>query len=1083
MRRAAGHISRYRKPGAWAFPWTPGVLLAVCGAAILHAQESAYLPLLEFEKVASFAREEIRAISKSPSGLFTLVGQKSGIVRELDANGVLQEIPLLDITKKVVTSTAPQSSRGLIDVIPSPNAGENALIVSYTSTAGDYLLRISKFSLPAGGETVLIDVPFGEGSNSSRMSGDLAAGPDGLLYIGVGDGSYAERPDASILSQDLASFRGKVLRIKVGESPDDAPYSIPSGNPFADNAETLPEIWLLGVRRPWLAFDNDGATLFLLDQVARQSTLSEEINVLPFRSAGGLNLGWPRYSGDSAGNRDPDYRFPEFDSRQHRFASDLEAAEAFAWNGVVHAATARMDGKGGIRQYFAMAPESKHGWLYGHDHDPCCREGATAVGLGHDNVRFYGSRDGGLYRAVKAATLQAPRVQPNTTDNGQIIVGGTRLIVETTPFYIPTFYTIDGSIPNIHSLPYDIEDPPLLAANGTYRGVAYHPDIGYSEVTTSTFGLQAAPVRMEVLPPFPSHVITVRLSTETSEASIRYTLDGGEPGADSPLYDMASGLVISGPGEVRITAKAFHPEFAPSITSTHFVYPSLAPPAIVGDQRIFYPGQEMALATAPGPSISYNLDRAVEADNEVPYRDPFPIGEASLVHAVASLDGYQPVGQWFDVTFRNPLAASVKRVAGGGQVLPEAGMAHPLTVRIDGPVDLANAPDGSVFVLGSFDRDRGSQLLFTIRPDGNVTVRRFTGEPSRFTDLAVRSNGDVILAAPDYPGLAVLSPTAEVGAALAYIAVQRSEHLCTMPDGSIYVSDQWALSRVSSDNVVETVGGQGFAALEDAPLPVSSVRFDRLGPLAPGPDGSILLMDRARLLQLDGNGIIRPVAGNAAHNGHRDGVGANTLLNDVQWITSDANGYVYLPNNTSYPDFGERPSIRVISPEGRVATASFDSNIDALAEIRGMLVTGSGILVCADNAVYLLNLADSDFDLVPDQDERAPLVVGQRDTQRDTDGDGYADAVEHLFGSDPLDASATPPVPDYVPLAVAPYPAVAIHLPTVSGKTYRLEASDNLLDWRPVETFQASGFRSTLRVVFPESWRKVRYFRGTQLKD
>jgi len=192
----------------------------------LCAQDSPYVPVLVFEQVATFGREDIRAISKAPlDAPFTLLGTRSGIVWQL-AGKALSESPVLDISKN---------------------------------------------------------------------------------YIGVGDGSAAQRVDQSIRSQSLTSLQGKVLRIKVNESGEEA-YAIPSDNPFVASEGALPEIWLSGLRRPWLAFDSTSPTLFVVDQVVKDSTSSEEINALNYQTEGGANLGWPNVSGKPAVSRVPRLR-------------------------------------------------------------------------------------------------------------------------------------------------------------------------------------------------------------------------------------------------------------------------------------------------------------------------------------------------------------------------------------------------------------------------------------------------------------------------------------------------------------------------------------------------------------------------------------------------------------------------------------------------------------------------------------------------------------------------------------------------------------------------------------------------------
>jgi glucose/arabinose dehydrogenase len=112
----------------------------------------------------------------------------------------------------------------------------------------------------------------------------LAFGPDGMLYMGLGDGGNAGDPQG--FAQNLQSLLGKILRLDVSSGQD---YAIPAGNPFA-NGGGLPEIWALGLRNPWrFTFDRQTGDLYIGD-VGQKGW--EEIDFLPAGSSGGANLGW-----------------------------------------------------------------------------------------------------------------------------------------------------------------------------------------------------------------------------------------------------------------------------------------------------------------------------------------------------------------------------------------------------------------------------------------------------------------------------------------------------------------------------------------------------------------------------------------------------------------------------------------------------------------------------------------------------------------------------------------------------------------------------------------------------------------------
>lgn len=117
-------------------------------------------------------------------------------------------------------------------------------------------------------ERVLIEVDKPQGNHNG---GGIVFGPDGYLYIPLGDGGGADdtgmghAPGGN--GQNTQTFLGKILRIDVDHQDDGLPYGIPSDNPFREDEDTLPEIWALGFRNPWaMSFDRGGEhDLFVSD--------------------------------------------------------------------------------------------------------------------------------------------------------------------------------------------------------------------------------------------------------------------------------------------------------------------------------------------------------------------------------------------------------------------------------------------------------------------------------------------------------------------------------------------------------------------------------------------------------------------------------------------------------------------------------------------------------------------------------------------------------------------------------------------------------------------------------------------------
>ena len=124
---------------------------------------------------------------------------------------------------------------------------------------------------------------------ANHNGGGLAFGPDGYLYIGLGDGGLAADPEEN--AQNTNVFLGKLLRLDVDGS---SPYAIPPDNPFVGGGG-LPEVWAYGLRNPWrFSFDTLTGDLYIAD-VGQQEW--EEIDFLLAGYPGGANFGWDIYEG------------------------------------------------------------------------------------------------------------------------------------------------------------------------------------------------------------------------------------------------------------------------------------------------------------------------------------------------------------------------------------------------------------------------------------------------------------------------------------------------------------------------------------------------------------------------------------------------------------------------------------------------------------------------------------------------------------------------------------------------------------------------------------------------------------------
>jgi glucose/arabinose dehydrogenase len=213
--------------------------------------------------------------------LFVL--EKAGRIR-IVLNDMLLAEPFLDIVPLVGRGGWEQ---GLLGLAFHPAYRHNGLFyIAYT--APDNSIIVARYSVSnspnhadAASAITLLSI---EKQPTEHNGGQLAFGPDGYLYIGIGDGGLQGDPTGN--AQASNTLFGKILRIDVSGDP----YAIPPDNPFVQNDQYRPEIWALGLRNPWrFSFDRLTGDLYSGD-VGQERY--EEINFQPAASRGGANYGW-----------------------------------------------------------------------------------------------------------------------------------------------------------------------------------------------------------------------------------------------------------------------------------------------------------------------------------------------------------------------------------------------------------------------------------------------------------------------------------------------------------------------------------------------------------------------------------------------------------------------------------------------------------------------------------------------------------------------------------------------------------------------------------------------------------------------
>jgi glucose/arabinose dehydrogenase len=236
------------------------------------------------------------------------VCERHGLVRVIK-DGKLLDKPFLDLKDKTLSSFLEE---GLFAIEFHPKFKENGkFYIAYSDLwfNGSTLLMEYKVSAknpdkadPESGKVIMqLDFPY-----CNHHGGKMAFGPDGYLYVGVGDGGW--EGDVISAGQDLSTFMGKMLRIDIENSTPDRAYSIPKDNPFITPLQQMtlfgvsekqfskihpkakPEIWAYGIRNPWtFSFDRKTGDLYIAD-IGQNHW--EEIDFQPASSKGGENYGW-----------------------------------------------------------------------------------------------------------------------------------------------------------------------------------------------------------------------------------------------------------------------------------------------------------------------------------------------------------------------------------------------------------------------------------------------------------------------------------------------------------------------------------------------------------------------------------------------------------------------------------------------------------------------------------------------------------------------------------------------------------------------------------------------------------------------
>lgn len=241
-----------------------------------------------FEPVAEGFNQPTAMANAGDGSDVLYIVEKPGTVRKLVDSERVEE-PFLDITDRVGSSGYEQGLLGI--AFPPDYEDSRVFFVDYTDLNGNTV--VSRFTVgdndvaDAASEQVILtqEQPY-----PNHNGGQLQFGPDGYLYIGLGDGGSGGDPQGN--GQRLDTWLGKILRIDVDPTivPAGEAYAIPEDNPLVGEEGALPEIFAYGLRNPWrFSFDAETGDMLIADVGQDQI---EEINLLPINPDGAVNFGW-----------------------------------------------------------------------------------------------------------------------------------------------------------------------------------------------------------------------------------------------------------------------------------------------------------------------------------------------------------------------------------------------------------------------------------------------------------------------------------------------------------------------------------------------------------------------------------------------------------------------------------------------------------------------------------------------------------------------------------------------------------------------------------------------------------------------
>jgi glucose/arabinose dehydrogenase len=599
-------------------------------------------PTLSFTQVVTntFSHPTVISHAGDTSGRLFVVEQP-GRVWIVQSNNVLAP-PFLDISNRVMSTGAEQGLLGL--AFPPGFSTNNHFYVDYTRRT-DGSIVISRFSLTATNSSVadtnseqiimIISKPTPPTTYNNHNGGQLAFGPDGYLYIGVGDGGSEGDPLNN--GQKTNTPLAKLLRIDVESGV--SPYAIPTNNPFVANTNFPPETWAWGLRNPWrFSFDRLKGDLYIGDVGQGKY---EEIDFQSASSAGGQNYGWRIMEGIS--NNIVPGGFTNFSALTLPVAAyshvilptDLGGAVigGYVYRGP---SVPRMDGVYFYGDFMA-------GWIWGLKQAGTNWQNlallSAGFGISHFMISTFGEDDQGhlyladyytgkIYQVQDSLQVWTPTFSPPSGINNSNTV---TVSCVTTGAVI--HYTSNGIDPTTSDPGITSGGTIQVATGVTNKLRAFRSDLTASAVATAIFTNK---VGTPLFSP-PGSAVTngtlVSISTITPGATVYYTTNGTTPTAASLLYS-APITIVQG---MTLEALGIESGYSNSTVATAtYSIAAAATPVFNPPSGPITNGTPITITcSSPSSTIYYTVNGTTPTTNSPVYSAPVVINGGTTLNAFA----------------------------------------------------------------------------------------------------------------------------------------------------------------------------------------------------------------------------------------------------------------------------------------------------------------------------------------------------------------------------------------------------------------------------------------------------------------